>query len=1220
TLIPTSNNTTVRSLAIDEQGTIFVGAVGEFGYLAPDSIGKLSFHSLIEHIPDNERDFADVWTTLVKGDEVYFQTLHTLYRYKAARISSWPLTNSYHRSFVVHNQLYLRQHGKGLMMLQNDSLRLIPGGELFAEESVSAMVAYGEDILIGARERGLFRYNPTTGSLTPFYAAANAYLREGLLYHGIALADGNYAFATLKSGLLVMDPRGRILTTLTTSNGLQYDQALYLYSDASGAVWACLSNGISKAEIISPITTYNKIQGLEGGIVSVKRYKGTLYVSTYLGVYFLNDHNRFELVKGLQLQCWQLELFTPPGDESNHKLLVASAGGTYEVSREGAKLVFEGQSSALFSAVSDPYRVYIGLNGTFASIRYQNGKWVEEGMVQVLQEELRSIREDGAGNIWMGSIYRGLYRIKQTDWLSFVRTGDNSALEAAIKHYGLAEGLPSLNWNQLFWINNELTVTTQKGLYVYNSARNKFEKNIPIHHALQQEDRWFYHIQEDKAGNVWFDSDKGNGFLLKQGKGYKLSENLIKRVGISSENVVTGYGEANGVLWYGTPDGLFRFDTKFKGDFQKPNAALIRKVVLSDDSVIFHGTYYDAHSGNLSPLVPASLNASLVQPKALKQEFNYAYNSISFHFSSPGCEDETACQYSYFLEGYDNNWSTWTRENKKEYTNLPEGQYTFRVRAFNYYENPSQEASYKFGIAPPWFRTPLAYGAYFLMLIGIVAFFSKANSSRLIKDNQRLESLVQSRTAEINEQKEKIEHQKNEVESSYKSLTTLSKIGQDITASLDLKSIIHTLYTSIDAMMDVSSFGVGVYNAQTQSIDFTYAMEEGRELPAFSHSLREKDRLAVWCFTHHQPIHINDLLQEYKTYIATLPPATGDKHAASIIYFPIKIKKKSIGVITVQSYQKNAYQGHHFDILQTLAAYTAIALDNSHAYLKLNESNSELSSTLNHLKQTQMQLVQSEKMASLGQLTAGVAHEINNPINFVSAGIDSLSVSWEELFRLLEQYNALAPEQCNAEQLQAIEKLKQELDIAYLLEEIPQLLTSVKAGAQRTTEIVKSLRNFTRLDEDNLKIADLHEGLESSLVILRNKIGDRIQVERAYAPDLAPLLCYPGPLNQVFMNILNNAIQAIEGNGTIKIETTQKDGFACICIQDSGKGMSSKVQERIFEPFFTTKEVGEGTGLGLSLSYSIIEKHKGKIKVESTPGKGTIFMIFLPLTPNNDGI
>ncbi|WP_207431562.1 tetratricopeptide repeat-containing sensor histidine kinase [Sabulibacter ruber] len=271
-----------------------------------------------------------------------------------------------------------------------------------------------------------------------------------------------------------------------------------------------------------------------------------------------------------------------------------------------------------------------------------------------------------------------------------------------------------------------------------------------------------------------------------------------------------------------------------------------------------------------------------------------------------------------------------------------------------------------------------------------------------------------------------------------------------------------------------------------------------------------------------------------------------------------------------------------------------------------------LEKTYNDLLNTQEQLVQSEKMASLGQLTAGVAHEINNPINFVSVGIESLRVNFADIVEVAKGYFQLKPGEDNTQHLLKLEKLKKEVEVESLIQESEHLFSSVKNGATRTKEIVKSLKNFTRLDEDNLKKADLHEGLDSTLVILNNQLKNRIKIVRNYG-DLQEINCYPGQLNQVFMNILNNAAQAIPGEGTIAIKTYTDDDYAVIKIRDTGTGMTEEVKKHIFEPFFTTKDVGEGTGLGLSISYGIIEKHKGKIEVESHPGEGTEFTIRIPL-------
>lgn len=283
---------------------------------------------------------------------------------------------------------------------------------------------------------------------------------------------------------------------------------------------------------------------------------------------------------------------------------------------------------------------------------------------------------------------------------------------------------------------------------------------------------------------------------------------------------------------------------------------------------------------------------------------------------------------------------------------------------------------------------------------------------------------------------------------------------------------------------------------------------------------------------------------------------------------------------------------------------------------ELEQQKEELQQTLNFLKETQTQLIQTEKLASVGQLTAGIAHEINNPVNYISAGIGSLEVNLSEIREILDLYNEISAGNVT-EKIKQIEEVKLRLDYNELIDEIKDLIKSIKAGSERTTEIVKGLRTFSRLDENEIKPADLHEGIDLTLVMLHNKYKHHVEIVKDYGA-LPMVECFPGKLNQVFMNILSNAIDAIEEKGTIVIKTWQdeQNNKVFISIKDDGIGMSAKHVSDIFNPFFSTKEVGKGTGLGLSISHGIIEQHKGSIKVKSETGEGTEFIISLPVKQN----
>lgn len=287
---------------------------------------------------------------------------------------------------------------------------------------------------------------------------------------------------------------------------------------------------------------------------------------------------------------------------------------------------------------------------------------------------------------------------------------------------------------------------------------------------------------------------------------------------------------------------------------------------------------------------------------------------------------------------------------------------------------------------------------------------------------------------------------------------------------------------------------------------------------------------------------------------------------------------------------------------------------------ELQASNEELGKTLQDLKETETQLVESEKMASLGQLTAGIAHEINNPINFVTSNVNPLKRDVDLLVDMIGQIETvgLKNEITSTEKQQEIERIKEEIDYDYLKTEIDYLIKGIGDGASRTAEIVKGLRVFSRLDEDDLKKADVNEGLSSTIVIVNHLLNNLIEVEKNFS-GIPMIECYPGKLNQVFLNMLSNAIHAIHERweeapgGKLTLATWNDDDQIFISIKDNGTGMDENTKKKLFEPFFTTKDVGEGTGLGLSIAYNTIKKHNGTVEIKSAVGEGTEFILTLPI-------
>ena len=358
----------------------------------------------------------------------------------------------------------------------------------------------------------------------------------------------------------------------------------------------------------------------------------------------------------------------------------------------------------------------------------------------------------------------------------------------------------------------------------------------------------------------------------------------------------------------------------------------------------------------------------------------------------------------------------------------------------------------------------------------------------------------------------------------------------------------------------------------------------------------------------------------------------------SVLCTPIINGGKLIGVLYLENnLTTGAFTPERLEILRLLSSQAAVSLENAMLYgsveqkvqertQELNEKNLRLEQTLHELKRTQSQLIQSEKMSSLGQLVAGVAHEINNPVGFIYGNLSPASDYVSDLLNLIDLYQEHYPDP-----VEEIQDEIEDMDLEFLIQDLQKLLNSIKVGAERIRDIVVSLRNFSRLDEADMKPVNIHEGIDSTLLILHTRIKEKsdkhgIEIVRNYG-DLPQVICYVSQINQVFMNLVANAIDALENRRdkqqefdpkpTMIISTEVTDSETVkIKISDNGSGISSEALSKIFDPFFTTKPVGVGTGLGLSISYSIVvEKHGGDLSCVSEVGKGTEFIIEIPIKP-----
>jgi signal transduction histidine kinase len=351
----------------------------------------------------------------------------------------------------------------------------------------------------------------------------------------------------------------------------------------------------------------------------------------------------------------------------------------------------------------------------------------------------------------------------------------------------------------------------------------------------------------------------------------------------------------------------------------------------------------------------------------------------------------------------------------------------------------------------------------------------------------------------------------------------------------------------------------------------------------------------------------------------------GEGTSGSALIVPLVAGQASIGAILLISREVDRdFDGEEVALCRTIANQVGIAVENARLYARLEETALEnarlyrdLEAQMAALRRAQGQLLQSEKMASLGTLAAGVAHEINNPIAFVSSNLHTLEGYVAALARYVAAWEAARPQLGAGDRAGALgdlEALRADLDLDFIRADLTKLLAESREGIGRVKKIIQGLREFAHVAPDEIVEADLNAGLEQALTIAWNELKYKADVVREYGP-LPPIRCYPGQLGQVFLNLLVNAAQAIPERGTIAVRTWAVNGHVCVEVADTGAGIPPEVLPRIFDPFFTTKPVGQGTGLGLSIAYGIVQKHGGRIEVESTLGKGSTFRVLVPLAP-----
>jgi len=1098
-IVHTSNNSVVRSLDIDHAGRIYVGGSGDFGYISFNSKGESYFVSLSMLLKPRDRDFSDVWATYTTKSGVYFVTNNRIFKYKDRKIKLIYSTSRI-SAFKAFDRIFIiNKTSSGIYRIDKDRFELMPNTQGIRAVALSEFM--GNKLIGVAADNSFFTYDlqnvnsiKKQDAVKPFQTELSRLYGSGqTAFFQIRKSNNNqFVVNTLYNGVYIIDPLGRVVNILNTKSGLTSNSIYNFYIDTDNRLWLALNKGFANVDLNSPTSIFNEQNGLDGNPISLINFRNNIYIGTEKSLFYLDCSKvgTGQLAPVANYQegaAWDFL-------NVNDRLLVASSNGLFHIEGSGAKKISDVPN--VYSLCRHPQDKSVFFAGTENSLlKFKIDQNINPTDFHIVQQTpiventnpIRSLAVDVKGNLWASSNFKGVYFVQFSK--------DQSSLPSVVLA-DTANGLRALNGNLLSMIRGEVYISTNNGIY---SAKDlgrdgvQFRKNSGFAASVNKLRISVDQLFSDPKKRIWLFSEKmGFGQLLD--KGADLEWNQFRFSTIPSYEINKYAVDGNDIVWGLSNNCIYRIDLAgIRRNHSRFNA-LIRGVRLSKDSILFAGDQPGIARSGEGAVVVATLN----QATAKVKEIDYKNNSLIFDFASTCYTDESQVQYSYKLEGFDNQWSEWSFANTKEFARLFEGRYTLHIRARNTYGQVSQEAVYAFRILAPWYRSVWAGILYLLVLAYIFRNLYNYITKKFRLDKARLESLIQERTSLISQknqeliknrseviaQKEQlelqskrfeemsIEHEKLSivasktenavlimdeegnfewVNDSYERLfgytleelktlispniigkntpdyvkaavencmtnkisvgyefSTLSRNGEKLwvqvtlTPILDEKGQIYKIiavdtditrtkntelelikrseeirsqislfdsqqkyienlkgrvahlkdfsksifnvtdYNAIslatrqflEKIIDTSFFGLGIYNKQRETLEFTNFYENGLILPYFTNSIHQANSFSAWCIRNKSELYIADIEKSYSLYLDDEPEFETISKPRSLIYVPLVVDGEALGVITVHSAETNAYREDDLHILHVVASLISSSVMNV-AHIKL---------------------------------------------------------------------------------------------------------------------------------------------------------------------------------------------------------------------------------------------------------------------------------------------
>ncbi len=1133
-----------RSMIQDDTGKIYIGSINEFGYLEPDERGSMQFISLKHHVPEEDKNFQDVWEIDFFEGHVYFRTSSKIFKWDGQKIKVLTAGGDFHVGKIVHGKYYVRIWNVGLCVMENDTFHLVPNGAQFADKRIYVLLPFDDHrMLVGLRDEGAF-YLFDGEDFTPFETEVGHLMNNELYLPGLALEDGRFVFNTFSEGVFIMSREGKLLMHLNTELGLQDNTVTNLYLDSHGILWMTTFNGISKIDLNSPFTLISENSGLPSIIFEPVHFNGKMYVGSNNGVYYYDDDSeKFQLIEG---SFGQTGWFVKHRD----RLYAGSGGmGFVEIIGDQFRYIrknvnYDFRVSQLLESTIDPDRIYLHMqNGGVTSFYYNEeiGEFEFESFTDRITADYGAFMEDSLGNLWTEGAEVGSISMLKPKFNEGVLDLEKSDVTI----YDSAHGLPQTPYG-FFNLDGDLQFISEDVIYGFDSEKQQFYQTTPFYQEFFAPNAPAYaQPVKDPFGRTWF--GPGNGVVIssKSAEGtrsmiYDLFQE-IKNFPVWGIAIDESSTRDHTIAWLTGSEGMIRYEGDLKSKALPEFHVGIRTFQINEDSLLFGG----------AGAAPDHIT------------INADDNTVSISYASPFFINENEMEFQTQLVGLEKNWSSWSKQNSREYLNLRPGSYEFKVKARNIYGTVSDTATMSFSIRPPWYQTWWAYLLYALGAALMVYLIVRNRTRSLLKQQRILEDTVRERTQEVEQRLDE--------------LATVNRVSQALTEKLEFNELVQLVGDQIKQLFQSNICYVAIYDPQTAMINFPYQDGDSMEPLVFGEGLTSK------IIQTGEPLLINrDISKEYDE----LGIKRVGKNAASYLGVPIPVEDKYIGVLSVQSTEKeNRFNANDKRLLTTIAQNVGSALHNAELYEEAKKA------------RAQAEDANEAKSAFLST----VSHELRTPLTSVLGFAKIIRKRLEDkIFPNVK-----------------IEDQK----IKRTMKQVSENLEVVVSEGERLTTLINDVLDLAKIEsgrmEWQLKPTFLQDVISRAISATASLFETKeLSLVKSVPTDLPVVNADSDKLIQVVINLLSNAVKFTD-KGKVTVEAYQDGGQIIVEVQDTGIGVAEEDKHKVFERFRqagdTLTDKPQGTGLGLPICREIIEHHGGIIWMKSEIGVGSTFFFSIPI-------